>query len=113
MSLYSLTIPDLVRRRAVSDGERVAYTFLRDGAGEAHSITWSQLHQRASGLAALWHDRGVGGQPVLLAMASGLKFVEALMACWYAGAIAVPISLPRHARVKHRLDRVIRNAGAK
>jgi acyl-CoA synthetase (AMP-forming)/AMP-acid ligase II len=113
MSDEALTIPDLVRRRAVSDGHRVAYTFLSGGTGEAQSITWSQLRQRASELAELWLGRGVAGQPVLLAMASGLKFVEALMACWYAGAIAVPVSLPRHARVKHRLDRVVCDARTK
>ncbi len=71
------------------------------------------MHERASGLAALWQDRGVVGEPVLLALPSGLKFVEALLACWYAGAIAVPVSLPRHARVKHRLDRVVNDAKAK
>src|SRR5581483_11627967 len=114
MTHDALTIPDLVRRRAANDGARVAYTFLSDGAGEARqSITWSQLHQRASALAAMWRERGVADQPVLLAMGSGLTFVEALMGCWYAGGIAVPVSLPRHARVKHRLDRVVGNAGAK
>ena len=113
MSLDGSTIPELVRGRVVSAGDSIAYTFLPDGKGEAQSITWSQLHQRANELAALWHGRGVAGQPVMLAMASGLKFVEALMACWYAGAIAVPVGLPRHARSKHRLDRVVCDAGAK
>ncbi len=114
MSAVVLTLPDLVRRRAASDDrDRIAYTFLTDGRNDAQSITWSQLHERAVGLAALWRERGVTSRPVLLAMASGLRFVEALLACWYAGAIAVPVSLPRHARVKHRLDLVVGNANAK
>ena len=39
--------------------------------------------------------------------------MEALFACWYAGAIAVPVSLPRHQRVKHRLDAIVADAGAR
>ena len=95
------------------DGDRIAYTFLADGTGDARSITWSQLDQRANELSTLWQSHGVSGQPMLLALASGLTFVESLLACWYAGGIAVPVSLPRHARVKHRLDRIVSNAGAR
>ena len=50
---------------------------------------------------------------MLLLLPSGLAFVEALFGCWYAGAIAVPACLPRHRRVKHRLDLLLADAGAK
>ena len=50
---------------------------------------------------------------MLLLLPSGLEFVEALFGCWYAGAIAVPACLPRHRRVKHRLDVLLADAGAK
>jgi acyl-CoA synthetase (AMP-forming)/AMP-acid ligase II len=49
----------------------------------------------------------------LLALPSGLSFVESIFACWYAGAIAVPVSLPRHQRVKHRLGGIVADAGAR
>ena len=39
--------------------------------------------------------------------------MESLFACWYAGVIAVPVSLPRHQRVKHRLDHIVADAGCK
>jgi acyl-CoA synthetase (AMP-forming)/AMP-acid ligase II len=104
------TLVDVVRSRARTDGERIAYTFLADGFADVHSITWSQLDQRATALAAVLRDEEASGQPVLLALPSGLEFVQSLFACWYAGAIAVPASLPRHHRVKHRLEQIILNS---
>lgn len=107
------TLVDVVRQRAITDAGKIAYTFLADGAGDARSITWGQLDLRARRLAAALAQRGGAGQPVLLALPTGLAFVEALFGCWYAGAVAAPISLPRHRRVKHRLHQVVGDAGAR
>jgi acyl-CoA synthetase (AMP-forming)/AMP-acid ligase II len=107
------TFVDVLHQRAIESGDVIAYTFLADGAGDARSITWSQLDSRAASLAAVLHERGAAGQRVLLALPSGLTFIESLFACWYAGAIAVPLSLPRHHRVKHRLQGIIADADAR
>jgi acyl-CoA synthetase (AMP-forming)/AMP-acid ligase II len=50
---------------------------------------------------------------VLLALKSGLEFIESLFACWYSGAIPVPVSLPRHQRLQHRLNGIINDSGAR
>jgi acyl-CoA synthetase (AMP-forming)/AMP-acid ligase II len=109
----SLTLAQLVRQRAAREPDRIGYSFLDDSTGEIHSLTWSQLHKRAGARAAAFVTRGAARQPVLLALPSSLAFVESLFACWYAGAIAVPVSLPRHQRVKHRLDRVLAGSAAR
>ena len=106
------TLWDIVRRRAVTDPDATAYTFLADSA-HVHSITWSQLTRRAMALAALLRLQGASGQPVLLALPSGLAFIEWLFGCWHAGAIIVPVSLPRHQRLKHRLEAIVADAGAR
>src|ERR1039458_4524468 len=106
------TLWDIVRRRAVTDPDATAYTFLADSAS-ARSITWSQLTRRATALAAILRLQGASGQPVLLALPSGLAFIEWLFACWHAGAIIVPVSLPRHQRLKHRLEAIVADAGAR
>ncbi|MEO8306928.1 MAG: fatty acyl-AMP ligase [Pseudomonadota bacterium] len=108
-----MTIADLVRQRARSAGARIAYTLLVDGADDARSITWAQLDERAAGMAAALHRHGVGGKPVLLALPSSLAFVESLLGCWYAGAVAVPVSLPRHPRTQQRLERIASHCGAR
>jgi acyl-CoA synthetase (AMP-forming)/AMP-acid ligase II len=106
------TLAEVVRRRAQTDGDRIAYTFLADDSS-ARSMTWSQLDRRASVIAAALLQRGAASQPVLLALPSGLAFIESLFGCWYAGAIALPVSLPRHQRTRHRLHRIIADAGAR
>ena len=107
------TLVDIVRRRAVLRPGAIAYSFLADGAADVRSIAWSELDRRASAIAAALIERRAAGERVLLALPSGLAFVESLLGCWYAGAIAVPISVPRHHRVKHRLDGIIADADAR
>ena len=106
------TLLEVLQQRAANEGNGIAYTFLAAGAGDARSITWADLDRRAKGLGALLTVQGANQQRVLLALPSGMAFIEALFACWYAGAIAVPVSLPRHRRVKHRLHKIIADAGA-
>ncbi len=107
------TLAELVRDRAESEGDRVAYIFLPDDATAPQQITWAELHRRASALATRLLESGAQQKPVLLLLPSGLAFVESLFACWYAGAIAVPACLPRHRRLKHRLDLLLADVGAK
>jgi len=106
-------LAEVVRRRAAHDGDRIAYTFLADGSVDARSMSWSQLDRRARALATALIQRGAFGQPALLALPSGLAFIESLFGCWYAGAIALPVSLPRHQRVRHRLHGIVADAGAR
>jgi acyl-CoA synthetase (AMP-forming)/AMP-acid ligase II len=108
-----MTLTHLVQQRAADEPNHVAYAFLTDGATDVRSFTWSQLHTRAGCMAAQLLSRGAAKQPVLLALPSSLEFVQALFGCWYAGAIAVPLSLPRHHRLKCRLDRIVADSGAR
>ena len=106
------TLAQIVQQRAAADGAAIAYTFLANGAADARSMTWAQLDRRATVLGATLFARGDSGKTVLLALPSGLAFIEAIFACWYAGAVAVPVSLPRHHRVKDRLRRIIQDSGS-
>lgn len=106
------TLVQVLRQRAAQYADQTAYVFLADGASDAHSMTWGQLDARAAALAATLRERGTGGKRILLVLPSGLSFIESLFACWYAGAAAVPVSLPRHQRTRHRLDRIIAHAQA-
>lgn len=105
------TLLDIVRRRAAIDSGGIAYTFLADGAADASTMTWSELERRSAALGSVLVQAGAAGEAVLLALPSGLAFIEALFACWYAGAIAVPISLPRQQR--HRLQSIMTDSQAR
>ena len=97
---------------AAERGDAIAYTFLVDGAAGVRSLTWAELHRRAGIGARSLTVAGAAGKPVLLMLPSGLEFVASLFACWYAGAIPVPVCLPRHHRTMKRLHALIADAGA-
>jgi acyl-CoA synthetase (AMP-forming)/AMP-acid ligase II len=107
------TLPGRLHQLAATDPDAPAYTFLGGSDAGSRSITWSQLNQRAAALGSHLISQGATGQPVLLAMKSSLEFVESLFACWYAAAIAVPVSLPRHQRLESRLKGIIADSGVR
>ncbi|MFI6942049.1 fatty acyl-AMP ligase [Streptomyces sp. NPDC050418] len=75
-----------------------------DGTGRAKSVSYLALDTAARELAGWLQARGAAGERVLLMHASRRQFTVSLLACLYAGAIAVPV--PATGRGRHHLLRV-------
>lgn len=89
LTTSSYTLIDSLASHAESKGSNVAFTYLAsDTINEA--IDYSSLLCRVSGLAGLIRDRSSRGDRVLLLYPSGVRFVEAFLACLSAGVVAVP-----------------------
>lgn len=109
------TLLDVIHSHAASRAGSVAYRFLKDGEGDGATVTFAQLHDRASSLGAHLRAHGLEGRPVLILCPEGLEYVTALVGCWYAGAIAVPAYPPTRgsaARVLPRIRSILRDVGA-
>jgi fatty acid CoA ligase FadD32 len=93
---------DRLAARAVSMPDQPAYTFVdyqEDVDGKPHTLTWARAHDRAAGLAARLRELVEPGDRVAILAPSGVDYVVAMFAAWYAGAIAVPLfppDLPGH-----------------
>ncbi len=111
--MTAVTLSEVVRRQADGDPEGLAYTFLAGTESPDRSITWAQLEARATNLGERLRTTGATGEPVLLALHSGLEFIESLFACWYAGAIPVPVNLPRQNRFLGRINAIVANSGVR
>ena len=80
-----------------------AYTFvdyLTDPDGVTRVCAWGPLHAGAVRLAQRLRTMAGPGERVAVLAPSGLEYVLALIASWYAGAVAVPLfapGLPGHA----------------
>jgi fatty acid CoA ligase FadD32 len=79
-----------------------AYSFIDflGGDSDPRVCTWSGVHERSIRLAQRLRRFVVPGERVAILAPSGLEYVLALIASWYAGAIAVPLfapGLPGHA----------------
>src|SRR5215217_148346 len=84
------TLVELLRRRALREPERRAYTFLPDGETEEEHTSYGGLRHIANTVAATLQSANASGQRVLLLFPPGLDYIAAFFGCLYAGAVAVP-----------------------
>ncbi|MEV0575705.1 MULTISPECIES: fatty acyl-AMP ligase [unclassified Streptomyces] len=90
------TFTELVLTRTAELGAEDAFIFLRDDAGGSapEHLTYAGLDREARRIASWLQDSGAAGRQVLLLYPSGTDFIKAFTACLYAGAVAVPATLP-------------------
>jgi len=104
------TLVDLLRGRAASHPDQLAFTHLDDGEKVGETLTYAQLDRKARHLAAHLQCMTEAGDRILLVYPSGLDYVAAFFACAYAGLIAVPALPPTTARTFPRLQAIARDA---
>lgn len=114
MNSLETTVPALLARHATRIGDRNAMTFVPDvGDGRsAQTMSFAMLDAEARRIASWLQRRCAAGDRVLLLHPSGVKFVTALLGCFYAGMIAVPAPFPgRGAYDRQRVQSIVRDAG--
>jgi acyl-CoA synthetase (AMP-forming)/AMP-acid ligase II len=104
------SLSDLLCRRAELQGDRNLYTFLGHGESETASLTFAELHVRASALAVTLSRLAAPGERAMLLYPPGQDFPVAFFACLYAQVIAVPAFPPRPNRGLVRLTGMLRDA---
>lgn len=103
------TFLDAFEEHAARQPAKEAFVFLGDGVEETGRLSYAALRDRARGVAEALARGGLRARPVLLAYPPGLEFVVALIGCFYAGAIAVPVPLPTGRRARERFDPIVRD----
>ncbi len=93
MSMYQ-NIAELFWARAEQDPTQLALETLEHPQSQSQRFTREELVQRVAPLAAGLASRGLGGQRVLIALASSGDAVQLLHACLAAGVTAVPYYPP-------------------
>lgn len=106
------TLVDALRLTAERRSTVRAFTFLGNDNKEEQTLTFAELDRRARTIGAVLQSLSVEADRVLLVYPAGLEFVGALFGTLYAGAIAVPVYLPRSERFNNRLQHTIANTGA-
>ncbi|SOB81291.1 fatty acyl-AMP ligase [Streptomyces sp. 1331.2] len=103
-------------RHAENIPEKDALTFVTDPlrADGASRLTYAELDRQARGIARRLHTAGIGaGDRAVLLYPAGPAFLTAFLGCLYAGAVAVPSSLPgRYRHERRRVVRIAADAGA-
>jgi natural product biosynthesis luciferase-like monooxygenase protein/amino acid adenylation domain-containing protein len=102
------TILDILRLRAATQKNEIAYRFL---SGEhAAAITYDELAAKAEQVASALLERASPGARALLLHPAGLDFIIAFLGCLKAGVIAVPLFAPQlRKRGNARVESVVRD----
>lgn len=106
------TLVDLLSQRGLHQPDRLAFTYLTEGATTEISLTYAELDEYARAIGALLHGIGAQGERVLLLYPPGLDYIAAFFGGLYAGATAVPGYPPRFHRSLERLQLMAADAQA-
>ena len=100
------TLVEMLRARAASQPDDLAYTFLADGENPVDELTWSLLDRSARAIAATLQAQLQPGDRALLLYPPGLSFIAGFFGCVYAGVLAVPVMPPQGNRSRRGADRL-------
>jgi acyl-CoA synthetase (AMP-forming)/AMP-acid ligase II len=92
-NLHSLVA--LLARRAADQADDRAYVFVSDRGAEEATLTFRQLHDAATALAARLTRTARPGDRAILVFPPGIEFMVAFFGCLMARVIAVPMMMPR------------------
>ncbi|MCC5622745.1 AMP-binding protein [Nostoc sp. CHAB 5715] len=106
----AVTLPDVLLLWIQEQPNSIGFNFLQDR--ESLSLTYGELDQQARAIAT--HLQGMHWQKerILLMYPPGLELIAAIMGCFYASVIAVPVYPPRRNRNLARLLAIATDAQA-
>ncbi|WP_036481680.1 fatty acyl-AMP ligase [Myxosarcina sp. GI1] len=93
---HDSNLVEILQQRAISQPQKTAYIFLKDGENKTIELTYRDLEQSARAIAVRLQQLTTPGARVLLIYpyGEGLKFIAAFFGCLYAGVVAVPYNPP-------------------
>src|SRR5438067_2570896 len=92
---HLISLPAVLRHRAVTQADDRAYVALSDRGQEDAAITFAELDRRAAAVGCKLAERAQPGERALLLFPMGIDCLVAFFGCLYAGIIAVPMMVPR------------------
>ena len=106
IAVHATTVDEMVRARAESDPNRMAYQYLDDGETEGARLTYKELDTRARAIAGHLRKHCAVGDRALLIFPPGLDYMATFLGCLYAGVVAVPVYPPDPSRLNRSLPRL-------
>lgn len=100
-------LPEVLRERAATTPDRVAFRFLDETGTENGHLTYAGLHARAAAVAARLRAVCAPGDRALLVYPTGPDFLAAFFGCLYAQVIAVPVNPPRRGHVQQATRAIV------
>jgi acyl-CoA synthetase (AMP-forming)/AMP-acid ligase II len=106
-----MTLFNILEKHQLHHPDKMAYSFM-DENDEHVERTFGELYQRVITLASLLQQMTQPGERIMLMFQPSLDFIEAIIACFAAGVVAVPIQPLQNKRVITRIQNIKQDAGA-
>jgi acyl-CoA synthetase (AMP-forming)/AMP-acid ligase II len=107
----ALSLPEKIQRWADAQPHALAFRHLANGEQQTSSLTYQQLYASAQRIAGAMIRRGVQrNDRVLLLLPQDLRFVIAVIGCFFSRVAAVPIKLPSPGRPPAQLRSILKSA---
>ncbi len=84
----------------------VAYTFLNDGDTDTTDISYRELEMRSQAIAARLQSKLKPGDRAALVYEPSIDYIAALIGCFSAGVVAVPVYPPDPMRIQRTVTRL-------
>jgi acyl-CoA synthetase (AMP-forming)/AMP-acid ligase II len=105
-----VSMVDILQGHAKNFSEHTAIRFITQKGWE--SLTYSELNRKVIAVAEQLQQRVDVDSRAVIILPTGLNYIVALLACFYAGIIAVPIYPPRKNQHANRVYTVIEDSEA-
>lgn len=111
-SKYMENFVEILNYRAKFQADRTAFVFL-DSPNSKVELTFEQLHEKATAIAAELQKYNASGERGLLLYNPGIEFIIAFLGCLYAKVIPVPVHPVRNQREISRLTGIVEDSQIK
>lgn len=105
-----MSLIDVTETLARRQGDKTFLVHLADGRSPTETLTYQELRDKARKIGAWLQTQCAPQDRVVLAMSSPAAFLPALLACFYARVVAVPITPPQSRFQAERLTPVLHDA---
>ena len=103
---------ELLESRAEETPDNTAFGFIGNVLDDEVLMTYAELDRKSRSIAANLQQMAKAGDRVVLLFQPGADYICALMSCFYAGMIAVPVYAPRMNASYERVLQVTQSANA-
>jgi len=102
----------LLRRHVETRGDRQAIAFLDEEGDGFEAWTYRELDRHARAMSVSLSAQLKQGSCALILCPPGLQFVKAILGCFYAGIVAVPVYPPANAQQTSRIATILQDTGS-
>ncbi|MGE8033754.1 AMP-binding protein [Lysinibacillus sp. NPDC093692] len=104
-----MKLVQILKKRAETQADHVAYIFLEDGESKENIITYSELYTKAKDIARYLQTKYKKGDKILIAMPSSIETIELIYGILIAEMIVIPCNTPGEITFNEKINSILQD----